>query len=833
MTTNHRQQLIVRPLPAVIPATSGADLKMPVPGNSRWLKQLTILCCMVNAVSADTFGLFTYTDNGTSITITDYPDNAVGAVEIPASITGKPVTIIGDYAFNCCSWLTSVSIPTSVTSIGYAAFYLCGGLTSVSIPTGVTSIGDIAFYLCGGLASVSIPTGVTSIGYAAFYLCSGLTSVTIPSSVTIIGDAAFHHCSSLKSAVFLGNAPSQMGTVVFGFTASGFAVYYLDGMTGFTTPTWLDYPAFSGESPQFTSAAPPSTGRVGVAYNHTCTATGVPPPIFSVTSGALPTGLIMTSDGVISGTPIVRSTFTGTITATSGPFPAATQGFSIDTNEYQVLSTGGANGTVTGGGTYPLHATATLTARQNPGYVFTGWTGDITGTVNPLSVFMDTNKTITANFVPDTTDGDTDGLSTYLEAVVYGTNPALPDTDGDGLTDGWEVGLGRFSIIAGSFTWAQARADAHTRGGELACFPTADRWNRAMESLGANALDPYTGLWIGASDAATEGAWTWVNGETFAFQQWATSRPSTTPGNTLDHVEVSGGGGAEIGKWYDRSPTTLRDGYILETGYATDPLVADADGDGLNDGAEQAAGSNPFLPDTDGDGLTDAQEVNLTHTNPKLADSNGNGTSDAQEDSDGDSLTNLTEVTQHGTDPLVDDSDADGIKDGAEINHAGSFYQLVPGSFTYPQAVADVAAKRGRVAGFPNAADYSRLAAKARQTTPGYLWIGLSDAATEGTWAVEQRQRRNLLPLAGRRTQRRSSRESCRHHGELHPVGGCSGKPCCRRLPLRAGRSRSAGSGHRCRWPHRRPGSDHHPHQPAAGRHRWRRPVGWRGSQYL
>ena len=34
---------------------------------------LAIPCCMVNAVSADTFGLFTYTDNGPSITITDYP----------------------------------------------------------------------------------------------------------------------------------------------------------------------------------------------------------------------------------------------------------------------------------------------------------------------------------------------------------------------------------------------------------------------------------------------------------------------------------------------------------------------------------------------------------------------------------------------------------------------------------------------------------------------------------------------------------------------------------------------------------------------------------------
>ena len=34
---------------------------------------------------ADTFGDYTYTDDGTSITITGYPTNAVGAVDIPAS----------------------------------------------------------------------------------------------------------------------------------------------------------------------------------------------------------------------------------------------------------------------------------------------------------------------------------------------------------------------------------------------------------------------------------------------------------------------------------------------------------------------------------------------------------------------------------------------------------------------------------------------------------------------------------------------------------------------------------------------------------------------------
>ena len=197
---------------------------------------------------------------------------------------------------------------------------------------------------------------------------------------------------------------------------------------------------------------------------------------------------------------------------------------------------------------------------------------------------------------------------------------------------------------------------------------------------------------------------------------------------------MAGDLGGSYGKWYDYRATTSRDGYILESGYSTNPSDADSDDDGLPDGAERTAGTNPFKADTDGDGLTDTQEVNLTHTNPKLADSNSNGTNDALDDQDSDSLTNLAEITQHGTDPINADTDLDGINDGAEVAYAGSFYKLVQGTFTYAQAMADATAKQGRVASFPTTSDYARVAAAARQTTQDYLWIGLSDTANEGTW---------------------------------------------------------------------------------------------------
>lgn len=55
-------------------------------------------------------------------------------------------------------------------------------------------------------------------------------------------------------------------------------------------------------------------------------------------------------------------------------------------------------GTVTGAGPYFYGDTAILTAIPATGYAFTHWSGDATGTVNPLGVPVYSDKNITANF---------------------------------------------------------------------------------------------------------------------------------------------------------------------------------------------------------------------------------------------------------------------------------------------------------------------------------------------------------------------------------------------------------------------------------------------------
>ena len=137
---------------------------------------------------------------------------------------------LGDYVFNGCSGLTSLTLPSSVTKIGCYALSNCIGLTSLTLPSSVTEIGEGAFLNCRGLTNFTIPSGVTSIGHGAFFCCYGLISLTIPSCVTAIGSRAFNDCSGLTSIyAYMEKLPETGSNLFLGCDEKKCTVYVPKG----------------------------------------------------------------------------------------------------------------------------------------------------------------------------------------------------------------------------------------------------------------------------------------------------------------------------------------------------------------------------------------------------------------------------------------------------------------------------------------------------------------------------------------------------------------------------------------------------------------------------
>ena len=171
--------------------------------------------------------------------------------------------VIGDYAFEGCSGLTSLTLPAGITEISYCAFEGCSGLTSLTLPAGITEISYCAFEGCSGLTSLTLPAGITSIGNYAFKGCSGLTSLTLPAGITYIGYEAFRGCSGLTSL-----------TLPAGITSIGsYAFKGCSGLTSLTLPdgiTEIGTSAFEGCSGLTSLTLPDGITEIGTSAFEGC-----------------------------------------------------------------------------------------------------------------------------------------------------------------------------------------------------------------------------------------------------------------------------------------------------------------------------------------------------------------------------------------------------------------------------------------------------------------------------------------------------------------------------------------------------------------------------------
>ena len=157
-------------------------------GNQAALLAICLALSLAPLVSqALTEGDYTYTVTNGQSTITNFRTSYTGSLVITNSL--------GDYP---------------VASIGARAFENCSGLTSVTIPSGVTNLGDWAFNSCYKIVSVKVGSNVTALGNCAFYKCASLTGV-----------------------FFEGNAPARCNASVF--TSDSVKIYYQPNTAGWGT----------------------------------------------------------------------------------------------------------------------------------------------------------------------------------------------------------------------------------------------------------------------------------------------------------------------------------------------------------------------------------------------------------------------------------------------------------------------------------------------------------------------------------------------------------------------------------------------------------------------
>jgi gliding motility-associated-like protein/uncharacterized repeat protein (TIGR02543 family) len=110
----------------------------------------------------------------------------------------------------------------------------------------------------------------------------------------------------------------------------------------------------------------------------------------------------------LKATPAAGYVFTGwsgdasgtsaTTTVTINSNKSVTAKFQLQSYTLSTVASPAAGGTVTGAGSYTYGTTATLKATPAAGYIFTGWSGDASGTSSSTTVTMNGDKSVTANF---------------------------------------------------------------------------------------------------------------------------------------------------------------------------------------------------------------------------------------------------------------------------------------------------------------------------------------------------------------------------------------------------------------------------------------------------
>jgi chromosome segregation ATPase len=121
------------------------------------------------------------------------------------------ITQLGEYCFRGKD-ITVAQIPDNITTIPSNAFNNCSNLTNVSLPSGLKSLGAACF-ASTSINEITLPGSLTSLATWVFHSCP-LEVVIIPEKVTTINGRAFGNITTLTAVIFK-NMPTTIASNTF------------------------------------------------------------------------------------------------------------------------------------------------------------------------------------------------------------------------------------------------------------------------------------------------------------------------------------------------------------------------------------------------------------------------------------------------------------------------------------------------------------------------------------------------------------------------------------------------------------------------------------------
>eukprot|EP01036_Dinobryon_divergens_P028265 gene28267-37186_t len=120
-------------------------------------------------------------------------------------------TEIASFAFQDCTTIQTVIIPTSTTFLGKYAFYATA-LTGLILPTSMVRVSDNCFAQCSSLRSLTIPTPSLTVCTLAD---AALRSLDLPTSLVVISDYAFSNNIRLATSLMVPTSVTYLGQEAF------------------------------------------------------------------------------------------------------------------------------------------------------------------------------------------------------------------------------------------------------------------------------------------------------------------------------------------------------------------------------------------------------------------------------------------------------------------------------------------------------------------------------------------------------------------------------------------------------------------------------------------